>query len=386
MRWPWPVAVVASGMTGVLVLAAIVLAALEPTGTTLALAAVGGVGGRVVGGLGLVVARRDRAERRRRAARARRARRSRSPPRARSAARARRSIRTRSPRSTGWSRCWPRARSGSSSRSPCCSCTSPTAGSRAPRWRSVPAGAARRGLRPPRVRRGRLRRRSSRRSSTSPTRSARRRSRSSCVACIADLALLALLVACAASLVVRYRRAGRAPPAPAEVAGAGRRRRPGLHRGLPDRGARPRAGRVARASPSASRRVVGIPVAIAIAMLRHDLYDVDKALATTVGYGLIRRAAGHLRLRVLRRRPAARARLDGGRGRRDGAERRGAVAAAARAAAPRRPAPVSAARSPRSKRSPTCSATIHAGDGAARSSSPSACASRCAIPGCGSAT
>jgi signal transduction histidine kinase len=33
--------------------------------------------------------------------------------------------------------------------------------------------------------------------------------------------------------------------------------------------------------------LLGIPVATAVAMLRHDLYDVDKALAATVTYGLV---------------------------------------------------------------------------------------------------
>ncbi|GIJ73435.1 sensor histidine kinase [Virgisporangium ochraceum] len=33
--------------------------------------------------------------------------------------------------------------------------------------------------------------------------------------------------------------------------------------------------------------LVGIPVATAVAMLRHDLYDVDRALAATVTYGLV---------------------------------------------------------------------------------------------------
>ena len=33
--------------------------------------------------------------------------------------------------------------------------------------------------------------------------------------------------------------------------------------------------------------LIGIPVATAVAMLRHDLYDVDKALAATVTYGLV---------------------------------------------------------------------------------------------------
>jgi signal transduction histidine kinase len=33
--------------------------------------------------------------------------------------------------------------------------------------------------------------------------------------------------------------------------------------------------------------LIGIPVATAVAMLRHDLYDIDKALAATVTYGLV---------------------------------------------------------------------------------------------------
>src|SRR3954447_12351208 len=60
MRRPWPVAVVASGMTAALVLAAVVLAAMAPTATTLAWAAVGGVAAALWAALGSVVARRER--------------------------------------------------------------------------------------------------------------------------------------------------------------------------------------------------------------------------------------------------------------------------------------------------------------------------------------
>src|SRR3954451_17906040 len=60
MRRPWPVALVAAGMTAALVLAAVVLAAMAPTATTLAWAAVGGVAAALWAALGSVVARRER--------------------------------------------------------------------------------------------------------------------------------------------------------------------------------------------------------------------------------------------------------------------------------------------------------------------------------------
>src|SRR3954452_13089838 len=60
MRRPWPVAVVASGMTAAFVLTAVVLAAMAPTATTLAWAAVGGVAAALWAALGSVVARRER--------------------------------------------------------------------------------------------------------------------------------------------------------------------------------------------------------------------------------------------------------------------------------------------------------------------------------------
>src|SRR3954451_20101901 len=58
MRWPWPVAVVASALTGVLVVAGAALALLAPTGATIAWATVGGVCAGLSAGLGVVIARR----------------------------------------------------------------------------------------------------------------------------------------------------------------------------------------------------------------------------------------------------------------------------------------------------------------------------------------
>src|SRR4051794_41860511 len=58
MRWPWPVAVVASALTGVLVVAGAPLAVLAPTGATIAWATVGGVCAGLSAGLGVVIARR----------------------------------------------------------------------------------------------------------------------------------------------------------------------------------------------------------------------------------------------------------------------------------------------------------------------------------------
>jgi signal transduction histidine kinase len=102
---------------------------------------------------------------------------------------------------------------------------------------------------------------------------------------LADVTLLGLLIACAASLFARYRRSGelrRRQIRWLALAGAGV---PGFivvclaeialtgHSGWA-------AGTVALATG------LGIPLATAVAMLRHDLYDVDRALAATVGYGL----------------------------------------------------------------------------------------------------
>jgi signal transduction histidine kinase len=105
------------------------------------------------------------------------------------------------------------------------------------------------------------------------------------VAAAAEPALLGLLIACAASLVIRFRSsdelrrrqlkwlalAGLGVPGfilicLAEVILFGQAQWGSVVVGLAS--------------------LFGIPIAIAIAMLRDDLYDVDRALATTVAYGL----------------------------------------------------------------------------------------------------
>src|SRR3954468_10879796 len=60
MRWPWPVAVVASVLTGALVLTAVALSTLAPSATTIPWAAVGGLCAVLSAGLGMVIARRTR--------------------------------------------------------------------------------------------------------------------------------------------------------------------------------------------------------------------------------------------------------------------------------------------------------------------------------------
>jgi signal transduction histidine kinase len=60
MRWPWPVALAASGLTVALLPVCVALAALAPTGSTIAWAAVGGIAGALSAGLGVVIARRVR--------------------------------------------------------------------------------------------------------------------------------------------------------------------------------------------------------------------------------------------------------------------------------------------------------------------------------------
>jgi signal transduction histidine kinase len=107
----------------------------------------------------------------------------------------------------------------------------------------------------------------------------------SAVATLGEAALLLGVIAAAASLVVRYRRAddlrrrqlkwlalaGTGVPVFLVVCGgeAVATGRPGW------------AGLVLGVAA-----LIGIPVAVAIALLRYDLYDVDRALATTVAYAL----------------------------------------------------------------------------------------------------
>jgi signal transduction histidine kinase len=103
---------------------------------------------------------------------------------------------------------------------------------------------------------------------------------------IADLTLLTLLVACAASLIVRFRRSDELRRRQLKwlaLAGIGV---PGfivvcLAEVI-------LLGHASWASLAVALATgLGIPVATAIAMLRHDLYDVDKAIAATVSYALI---------------------------------------------------------------------------------------------------
>src|SRR3954447_3560411 len=60
MKWPWPVAVVASALTGALVLTAVALATQAPTATTITWSAVGGLCALVSAGVGMVIVRRTR--------------------------------------------------------------------------------------------------------------------------------------------------------------------------------------------------------------------------------------------------------------------------------------------------------------------------------------
>jgi signal transduction histidine kinase len=106
------------------------------------------------------------------------------------------------------------------------------------------------------------------------------------VVLVAFVLELVLVLACAASLVVRFRRADRVRRAQIKwlaLAGLAVPIYPLFclleillwGRPLWFSGAIGVAG------------LIGIPVATAVAMLRHDLYDVDKALAATVTYGLV---------------------------------------------------------------------------------------------------
>jgi signal transduction histidine kinase len=103
---------------------------------------------------------------------------------------------------------------------------------------------------------------------------------------IADLTLLALLIACAASLVIRFRRADERQRRQLKwlaLAGVGV---PGFI--VVCLGEVIVFGRAEWGSLAIAMAIgLGVPFAAAIAILRHDLYDVDKALAVAVGYGLV---------------------------------------------------------------------------------------------------
>jgi signal transduction histidine kinase len=105
------------------------------------------------------------------------------------------------------------------------------------------------------------------------------------VAFVADLTLLALLIVCAASLVIRFRRADERQRRQLKwlaLAGVGV---PGFI--VVCLGEVVVFGRAEWGSLAIAMAIgLGVPLVAAIAILRHDLYDVDKALAITVGYGL----------------------------------------------------------------------------------------------------
>jgi signal transduction histidine kinase len=103
------------------------------------------------------------------------------------------------------------------------------------------------------------------------------------VSVIGDVTLMALLIACAASLVVRARDADDLQRRQLKWLALAGVAVPGfiavclvelLVFGEPQWGS----------LAVAIATVLGVPVATAIAILRHDLYDVDKALASSVGY------------------------------------------------------------------------------------------------------
>jgi signal transduction histidine kinase len=105
------------------------------------------------------------------------------------------------------------------------------------------------------------------------------------VSLLADLVLLGLLIASAVSLVVKFRRSGELRRRQLKWLALAGVAVPGFIVVC-------LAEVLAFGEPQWPSTVIllvllfGIPVASAIAMLRHDLYDVDKALATTVAYGL----------------------------------------------------------------------------------------------------
>ncbi len=106
------------------------------------------------------------------------------------------------------------------------------------------------------------------------------------VSLVAFVILLVLALACAGSLVVRFRRSGRRERAQIKwvaIAGIGVPLYPVLCLAEIVLWGRPlwfsaAIGLVA---------LIGIPLSTAVAMLRHDLYDVDKALAGTVTWALL---------------------------------------------------------------------------------------------------
>ena len=106
------------------------------------------------------------------------------------------------------------------------------------------------------------------------------------VGAVAFVLMLALVLACAGSLVIRFRRSGPVQRAQIKwlaLAGLGVPLYPLMCLVEIALWGRP----LWLSAAVGVGALVGIPLATAIAMLRHDLYDVDKALAATVTYGLV---------------------------------------------------------------------------------------------------
>jgi signal transduction histidine kinase len=103
---------------------------------------------------------------------------------------------------------------------------------------------------------------------------------------LAFVLMLALALACAASLVVRFRRSGRRERAQIKwiaIAGMGVPLYPVLCLVEIALWGRP----LWFSAAVGVTALVGIPISTAVAILRHDLYDVDKALAGTVTWGVL---------------------------------------------------------------------------------------------------
>ena len=103
---------------------------------------------------------------------------------------------------------------------------------------------------------------------------------------VAFVAMLVLFLACAVSLFIRFRRAGRVQRQQIRwlaIGGFGVILYPFLC--LAEFILQGHPGWVSGAV--AITALVGLPVATAVAVLRHDLYDVDKALAVAVTWGLV---------------------------------------------------------------------------------------------------
>ncbi len=101
----------------------------------------------------------------------------------------------------------------------------------------------------------------------------------------ADVVLLACLIACAASLPLRYRRADELRRRQLRWLALAGLAVPGfIVTCLVEIGLTGSSGPASVAVGLVA--IVGIPLSITVALLRHDLFDVDRAIATTVAYAL----------------------------------------------------------------------------------------------------